>query len=648
MEEDKNKNEEKNNNNENSLENVITSDMDTETLNVVSNIKIVKKEEPDEKKSEEDNTSNRTSRIGGRRAKAHSKHEEKKEKKKKLTKEEKKERRYYIDKKGKRRLKKRYKFLIALIALLLILILIFAKYMVKSGGSVKDAVLNIATDIVGEQDPIFVLILGVSEDIRTPLTDTIILCGYNPKTQKAYMLSIPRDTYVGKNPASANGFDKINAKFQTSAERTVETVELITGVKIDYYAIVRNLKIEDIFECIGSVDFDVPINMDYDDPTQDLHIHLKKGYQTLQPNQIEQLLRFRHNNNGTSYPSSYGDNDYGRMKTQRAFIKAVIDQKISLQNVGKVKDIVAYAYTNIQTNMSGTKVLDYVPYGLQFSTSNLRSEQLPGQSAMINQLWFYQHSKSKTKKLVDELMIYLELDEEILLSHYDYGKELVGVKPTDDFKSETVIEDYVIPNAIIRDTSVEVDQETCKHNYGILSEKVATCTDGGTVVKRCALCDKEIVESTPALGHNYDSNGVCTRCGSRKEVQTNTNTVTTNTVSENKNTTSNENTTKSEEDTNPVQTHTEHTWVETGSTEANCTTAPSKSYRCSVCGETKTEPTGSALGHNYVNGVCTRCQNPDPNYKPVEPNTNSTIDPEPTPEPTPETPSEPIEQESEI
>ena len=581
--------------------------MDTETLNVVSNIKIVKKEDSEEEKSsQEESSGTKTSRIGGKRAKSHAKHGENKAKKKKLTKEEKRERRYYINKKGKKKLKKRYKFLIAFLVLLLILILIFAKYMVKSGGSVKDAVLNIATDIVGEQDPIFVLILGVSEDIKTPLTDTIILCGYNPKTQKAYMLSIPRDTYVGKNPASANGFDKINAKFQTSAERTVETVELITGVKIDYYAIVRNLKIEDIFECIGSVDFDVPINMDYDDPTQDLHIHLKKGYQTLQPNQIEQLLRFRHNNNGTSYPSSYGDNDYGRMKTQRAFIKAVIDQKISLQNVGKVKDLVSYAYTNIQTNMSGTKVLDYVPYGLQFSTSNLRSEQLPGQSAMINQLWFYQHSKSKTKKLVDELMIYLELDEEILLSHYDYGKELVGVKPT----------------------------------------------DGGTVVKRCALCDKEIVESTPALGHNYDSNGVCTRCGEKKKDSTNTvnNNTITNTVTNTTNTTINTNTvienTVKPEETKPEETHTEHTWVEAGSTEANCKSAAIKSYKCSVCGKTKTETVGSALGHNYVNGVCTRCQAPDPDYKPVESNPSTDPNLEPKPETPPITNTEPVEQVS--
>ena len=40
----------------------------------------------------------------------------------------------------------------------------------------------------------------------------------------------------------------------------------------------------------------------------------------------KQLVRFRHNNNGTSYPEEYGDNDTGRMRTQRDFIMAVIEQ----------------------------------------------------------------------------------------------------------------------------------------------------------------------------------------------------------------------------------------------------------------------------------------------------------------------------------
>lgn len=409
------------------------------------------------------------------------------------------------EKEPRKKWSKKKKIIVALsiiLGIFLIIGIVFGVYVFKAKGNVKEAVLNIATDIVGDQDPIFVLVLGVSEDISAKLTDTIILCGYNPSTQKAFMLSVPRDTFVGRNPASANGYDKINAQFQKSAEKTVEAVEILTGVTIDHYVIIRNISIESIFDCIGSIDFDVPINMDYDDPTQDLHIHLKKGYQTLQPNQIEQLLRFRHNNNGTSYPSSYGDNDYGRMRTQREFIKAAMNQILSIQNVGKLKDLASMVYTNLQTSMTGYKVLDYIPHILKFNTSNLRSEQLPGQSAMINELWFYQANKQKTKSLVDELMIYLELDDKTLDSHYKYASEIKGVKPTDDWEPEEIVIDD--------DYDTGVDQSTCKHNYKVY-ESSANCTSPGTITYKCTKCGKEKDESQPALGHDFQ-NGICTRC----------------------------------------------------------------------------------------------------------------------------------------
>ncbi len=44
----------------------------------------------------------------------------------------------------------------------------------------------------------------------------------------------------------------------------------------------------------------------------------------------EQIVRFRHNNDGTSYPEEYGDNDTGRMRTQREFIYSL---KQTLQSI---------------------------------------------------------------------------------------------------------------------------------------------------------------------------------------------------------------------------------------------------------------------------------------------------------------------------
>ena len=76
--------------------------------------------------------------------------------------------------------------------------------------------------------------------------------------------------------------------------------------------------------------------MKYDDPTQDLHIDLKAGVQMIDGEKAEQLLRFRKNNDGTSYPTEYGDNDTGRMRTQREFIMAVMNQTLKPENIFKI------------------------------------------------------------------------------------------------------------------------------------------------------------------------------------------------------------------------------------------------------------------------------------------------------------------------
>ena len=49
-------------------------------------------------------------------------------------------------------------------------------------------------------------------------------------------------------------------------------------------------------------------------------------------------------------------------------------------------------------------------------------------------------------------------------------------------------------------------------------------------------------------------------------------------------------------------------------TPASCTSAGYTTYTCSVCQDTYKGDNVSALGHNYVNGVCTRCSATDPDY----------------------------------
>ena len=243
------------------------------------------------------------------------------------------------------------------------------------------------------------------------LTDTILVCSYDPKTQEAAMLSIPRDTFVGRNKKLATASDKINALYQIDPNMLVKAVNNITGLDIKYYVKVDTAGLRDLVDSVGGIYFDVPIDMDYDDPTQNLHIHLKQGYQLLDGDKAEQAVRFRHNNDGSTYPFEYGEQDLGRMKTQRAFITEVINQIAKPENFTKIDDYIRIANNNVETNFNLWNLKDYAPYAIDYKTENMRTETLPGASEKLNGLWFYSYNKRETDILVNE-MFKVELTEE--------------------------------------------------------------------------------------------------------------------------------------------------------------------------------------------------------------------------------------------
>ncbi len=246
-----------------------------------------------------------------------------------------------------------------------------------------------------------ILVMGES----TGMSDTIIACSYNPKTQKASMLSIPRDTYVTNGNYKYSSQNKINSLYSSgeTPEKTLNAVNELTGLDMKYYILVDTEALIKLVDLIGGVEFDVPINMDYDDPSQDLYIHLQKGYQKLTGEQAEQVVRFRHNNNGSSYPAEYGNEDYGRMKTQRNLIIAVAKQTIKLKNVTEIRNMINIMKEDVKTNIDFNILIDYIPYAIGMNLDTIQTAQLPGESEQKYGGWFYFHDEEETLELVDEL-----------------------------------------------------------------------------------------------------------------------------------------------------------------------------------------------------------------------------------------------------
>ena len=301
-----------------------------------------------------------------------------------------------------------------LIFLLIILIALIVGivYKTKQNGGGVSGLLSVLVghdeETLKKLDPIQVLLMGVSTDNGGKLTDTIMIGSYDPKTQNASLLSIPRDTFVGKNPKTGTGSDKINSLYQKGPEKTLEKVNELTGLDIKYYMVIDNQALIKLVDVIGGVEFYVPDDMDYDDSSQDLHIHLKKGLQLLDGDKAEQLVRFRKNNDGTTYSGDHEKDDYGRMSTQREFIIETVKQTIQAKNILKIKDIIDIAYEYVETNLSISVVKDYAPYAINVNIDGIQSAVLPGGSygpstTPSYPLWFFVADKKETAKLIEQL-----------------------------------------------------------------------------------------------------------------------------------------------------------------------------------------------------------------------------------------------------
>lgn len=325
-------------------------------------------------------------------------------------------------KKGKKKIGK--KVLIFIIIILLLGIGWFTYRTIRNGGGLS----GMLATVVGHNEntkkdlkEIKVLILGVSTDTDAELTDTIMIASYNPNTQKANLLSIPRDTFTGKNPKKAVASQKINSLYNINKtpDKTLAAVNELTGLDIKYYVVVKTEALIKLVDAIGGVKFNVPMRMKYTDTSQNLVIDLEEGEQLIDGNKAEQLLRFRHNDyqkgvGMTSYPSEYGDNDFGRMRTQRDFIIATLKQTLKPSNIFKIGQILEIANENVDTNLELSFVKDYIPYAVELDTENITSATLPGTTPDVsttNGVSIFVADKKASKELIQS-MFYADVTEE--------------------------------------------------------------------------------------------------------------------------------------------------------------------------------------------------------------------------------------------
>lgn len=190
-------------------------------------------------------------------------------------------------------------------------------------------------------------------------TDTIMLASYDIDNQKLSVMSIPRDTMVnarhpGKN-RKINGVWNLGLHYaeKGSEKKGIdylrEAVGDLTGIVPDFYVIVNWNAFGRLVDAIGGVDFEVPFEMKYKDPTQDLVIDQAAGFRHLSGQDAMEVVRWRHNN---SYSQQYRDGDLGRVRTQQALMKAIIGQCLKIENVTKITEFAEIFTEEVETNLT--------------------------------------------------------------------------------------------------------------------------------------------------------------------------------------------------------------------------------------------------------------------------------------------------------
>ena len=215
-----------------------------------------------------------------------------------------------------------------------------------------------------------ILVSGV--DNNNGGSDTNILVAVDAGKGEIYGVSIPRDTkaYVGGKT------HKINAAYSVGGmEGLAEVISEQLGIPVDYTVRVDLQSFVALVDAIHGVDFDIPVDMDYDDPYQDLSIHFAKGLQHLNGEDALKVVRFRHNNDGTGY----GNEDIGRMQTQQAFLKAVARQTLTMSNLDKLDDFVRIFEKHVQTDLTLGNLAWLGKAAVEIGAEHIDFSTLPGE-----------------------------------------------------------------------------------------------------------------------------------------------------------------------------------------------------------------------------------------------------------------------------
>jgi LCP family protein required for cell wall assembly len=325
---------------------------------------------------------------------------------------------------------KKYIYTVLLLVALLALFAVALTIAVGKSGTPEEAPDESAIKLA--DDPYCLLVTG--RDRVSALTDVIMLACFDPAADRICVLQIPRDTYALYGDGR---YRKINGAQKELGEDGLRVLlENALGIEIDGYLSLDLDAFGKSVDALGGVEIELDAPLRYSDPSQDLHIDLDSGGQTLDGKQAEMLVRYR---------SGYFRGDLDRLDVQKKFLAALFDTLRSKVSVANAYELASALLGEVSTDVNLALCTALALEALKLDKSRLLFCTLPGEDIVSRKSGasFYVMAKSPTQRLLAEYFCAEgELDEEkIFLNSSDrdfleiYQKDLgIGVICADELE----------------------------------------------------------------------------------------------------------------------------------------------------------------------------------------------------------------------
>ena len=291
-------------------------------------------------------------------------------------------------------------------------------------------------------EPFTILLIGVDSEKSTLNfnagfnSDTLMLVSFNPKTLSATVFSIPRDTYV---PICNKGFSsKINSASAYGGSCVVKTVENLTGINIDFYAMINFEGVVELVDALGGITVDVqkPDSNKYNGQVCEQNskrqfggntVCMNPGVQKLNGEQALAYSRCRH---------LYTLSDFARIAHQQDVVQAMANELKEMKSVNDFYAVLEAVSKNMVTNMSTASMLNlYNVFKAALidanngSMINVQKTYLTGYNLTMIvpnisrtfSVYTYQYYESSLNEITDALKVTLELKKPTTIKTFSFS-----------------------------------------------------------------------------------------------------------------------------------------------------------------------------------------------------------------------------------